>query len=100
MDRLTGYEVFVAIVEGGGFSRAAKALGMSVAMVSTHMARLEERVGARLLNRSTRRVELTSDGSRFLAEARAIIEHVAHAEAGSRGGERKPVGRVRIDAPA
>ncbi len=99
MDRLTGYEVFVAIVERGGFSRAARSLGMSVAMVSTHISSLEARVGARLLNRSTRRVELTADGQRFLADARAIVEAAANAEAGFGAAGRRPVGRVRIDVP-
>src|SRR5271154_5693842 len=99
MDRLTGYEVFVAIVERGGFSRAARSLGMSVAMVSTHVSTLEARVGARLLTRSTRRVDLTADGQRFLADARAIVEAAANAEAGLGAAGRRPVGRVRIDVP-
>ena len=59
MERLTGLEVLVAIIDHGGFSRAAARLGMSPAMVSKHVARLEDRLGARLIDRSTRRFALT-----------------------------------------
>ena len=99
MDRLTGYEVLAAVVDGGGFARAARALGMSVSMTSTHVSRLEQRVGTRLLTRSTRRLELTAAGQRFLAEARSILEAVAAAESSAGVGKRRPACRVRIDAP-
>ncbi|MEJ0045240.1 MAG: LysR family transcriptional regulator [Rhodospirillales bacterium] len=82
MDRLTGYEVFVAIVERGGFSRAARSLGMSVAMVSTAHLVAGGAGGRALIEPFHARVELTADGQRFLADARAIVEAAANAEAG------------------
>lgn len=99
MDRLTGFEVFVTIVDAGGFGRAAERLGMSPAMVSTHLARLEDRLGARLIDRSTRRFALTLEGHRFLQDARAILDAVMEAESGVRGGTAHPRGQVMIDAP-
>jgi DNA-binding transcriptional LysR family regulator len=99
MDRLTGLEVLIAIVDDGGFSRAAARLNMSPAMVSTHLARLEERLGARLIDRSTRRFTLTQQGRRFVDDARAILAAVAEAEDGVRRGPAGPSGRVLIDAP-
>jgi len=98
-DRVTALEVFVAIVEQNGFARAARALHMSPAMVSTHMTRLEERLGVLLLKRTTRRVEPTQHGRQFLEEARHILSALAAAEAGLQSGGR-PAGIVRIDAPA
>jgi len=99
MDRLTGFEVFVAIVDSGGFSRAAERLGMSPAMISTHLARLEDRLGARLIDRTTRRFALTLEGHRFLQDARSILDAVAEAEGAIRGGSAGPRGLVMIDTP-
>lgn len=99
MDRLVTMEVLVAIVDQGGFGRAAKRLGMSPTMVSTHMARLEDRLGTRLIHRSTRRFALTPQGHIFVEEARAILESIARAEDSVRRGGIGPSGRVSIDAP-
>jgi len=74
MDRLTALEVLVAIVDSGGFGRAAERLGMSPAMVSTHVARLEDRLRTRLIHRSTRRFALTPEGHQFVDDARRILE--------------------------
>lgn len=100
MDRLTSLEVLVAIVDSGGFARAAGRLNMSPAMVSTHVARLEDRLGTRLLHRSTRRFALTPEGHVFIDEARAILDAVSHAENAVRRGGTGPSGRVAIDAPS
>jgi len=99
MDRFAALEVFVAIVDNGGFSRAAGRLNMSPAMVSTHLARLEERLGAKLIERTTRRIDLTPQGRHFLEEARTILTTLAQAEAAARRGAQGPSGRVQIDAP-
>jgi DNA-binding transcriptional LysR family regulator len=99
MDRLVGLEVFVSIVESGGFSRAAARLGMSPAMVSTHLARLEERLGARLINRTTRRFDLTQQGQQFLEDARFVLSTLDEAESAVGRAEEGPSGRVRIDTP-
>ena len=62
MDRLTSLTTFVQVVESGGFSAAARRLNMSTTMVSNHVQALEERLGARLLNRTTRKISLTEVG--------------------------------------
>ena len=100
MDRFTELEVFVAIVDLGAFTKAAKRLRLSPAMVTTHLNRLEERLDVRLLNRTTRRLDLTEQGRIFLEEARRILDDLSAAENGVRRGDRRPAGRVRIDAPA
>lgn len=97
---LTEIRVFVTICDEGAFSRAASRLLMSPAMVTTHMARLEESLGARLLNRSTRRLEITERGRIFLDHARGILDALARAENAVRQTGSRPVGRVRIDGPA
>jgi DNA-binding transcriptional LysR family regulator len=99
MDRLTSLEVLVTIIDSGGFGRAAERLGMSPAMVSTHVARLEDRLGARLIDRSTRRFALTQEGHRFVEDSRAILDAFAQAESAVRRGARGPWGRVLVDAP-
>ena len=65
MDRMTSMATFVKVVESGGFSAAARTLGMSPSMATAHVQSLEERLGVRLLNRSTRRVSLTEVGHAY-----------------------------------
>ncbi|HEY4250771.1 MAG TPA: LysR family transcriptional regulator, partial [Roseomonas sp.] len=67
MDRLTSLTSFARVVECGGFSAAARRLNMSVTMVSNHVQALEEHLGARLLNRTTRKVSLTEIGRSYYA---------------------------------
>lgn len=100
MDRLTGLEVFVAIVDSGGFGRAAERLGLSPTMVSAHLTRLEDRLGSRLIHRTTRRFVLTPQGHLFLEEARSILNALSQAESMVRRSKSAgPSGRVAIDAP-
>lgn len=99
MDRLASLEVLVAIVECGGFARAAERLGMSPTMVSTHLARLEDRLGARLIHRTTRKFALTPQGRVFVQDTRAILDAINEAEDAVRRGARGPSGRVALDAP-
>lgn len=99
MDRLTALEAFLAVAEAGSFTKAAARMRISTAMMTLHISRLEERVGARLFNRTTRRVDLTEDGRHLLDHARAAIEAYGAAEAALHPG-RGPVGRVRLDLPA
>lgn len=99
MDRITGLEVFVAIVDHGGFGRAAQRLGLSPTMVSAHIARLEDRLGSSLIHRTTRRFALTPQGHLFLDEARAILHALGQAETMIRRSDAGPSGRVAIDAP-
>ena len=100
MDRLTSLEAFVAVVDLGSFTKAATRLRLSPSMVTAHVSRLEERLGVKLLNRTTRRLDLTQQGRSFLDSARQILDSVAAAESAVRRGDNRPVGRVRIDAPA
>jgi DNA-binding transcriptional LysR family regulator len=65
MDRLTSLTAFVRVVDSGGFSAAGRRLNMSTAMISNHVHALEERLGVRLLNRTTRKVSLTEAGKAY-----------------------------------
>ncbi|SCW61014.1 DNA-binding transcriptional regulator, LysR family [Sphingobium faniae] len=99
MDRLTSLEVFVAIVDSGSFGRAAERMALSPTMISTHLARLEDRLGTRLIHRTTRRFALTPQGHLFLEEVRAILEAMGQAESRVRRSDAGPSGRVALDAP-
>jgi DNA-binding transcriptional LysR family regulator len=92
-------EVFVRVVELGGFSAAARAGRMTPSAVSKLVARLEARLGARLVNRSTRRLQLTPEGGAFYERATRILADIEEAERGAAGGER-PVGRIRLNTNA
>jgi DNA-binding transcriptional LysR family regulator len=72
---------FVRAVETGGFSAAARDLGLSPSALSKLVTRLEDRLGARLLHRTTRRLQLTAEGEAFYARARPILAAMAEAEA-------------------
>jgi DNA-binding transcriptional LysR family regulator len=80
MDRLTGLTVFAQVAEAGGFSAAARRLNMSTTMVSNHVQALEERLGARLLNRTTRRVSLTDVGRAYYERCRRILLELEEAD--------------------
>jgi len=99
MDRLTSMEAFVAVGEAGSFTRAAVRMRLSTPMVTLHVRRLEEHLGVRLFNRSTRRVDLTEEGRQFLSYARATLDAYATAEMALRPGA-GIAGRVRLDVPA
>ena len=81
MDRLTGLSVFAKVAETGGFSLAAKRLNMSTTMVSNHVQALENRLGARLLNRTTRKVSLTEVGRGYYERCTRILEELQEADA-------------------
>lgn len=90
---------FLAVVRAGSFVGAADATGLSKAAVSRHVAELEERLGVRLLHRTTRRLSLTDDGQRFHARAGELMAALdeLEAETASRGGD--ATGLLRINAP-
>jgi DNA-binding transcriptional LysR family regulator len=92
-------EVFVRVVELGGFSPAARAEKMTPSAVSKLIARLEARLGARLLNRSTRQLLLTPEGCAFYERATRILADIEDAERAAGAGEHA-VGRVRINTSA
>ena len=80
MDRLTSLSVFGKVVECGGFSAAARRLNMSVTMVATHVQSLEERLGVRLLNRTTRKVSLTETGKFYYDRSAQILADLEEAD--------------------
>jgi len=99
MSSLSAYATYVKVVESGGFSAAARALGLTKSSVSKQVARLEERLGARLLNRTTRRLSPTEVGTAFYERARRIVAEVEETEraVGELHGE--PRGTIRINVP-
>ena len=99
MDLFTATRVFVQVVDSGSFARAAEVLDLSNAVVTRQVAALERHLGARLLNRTTRRMSLTDAGEEFHARCRSILEQFAEAEAVASRGARSPVGLLRLSAP-
>ncbi|KAA3498038.1 LysR family transcriptional regulator [Rhizobium rhizogenes] len=99
INRAGEMEIFVQVVELGGFSRAAAAANMTPSAVSKLIARLEARLGARLLNRSTRQLQITPEGCAFYERATRILADLEEAERAVGEGE-QPVGRVRINTSA
>lgn len=93
------YELFARVVDAGSLSAAARALGISPAMVSKRLARLEERLGVRLVHRTTRRLALTEAGARFHADLAAILAAMREAEARVTGISAAPGGPLRVSAP-
>ncbi len=92
-------EVFVQVVERGGFSSAARSVGMTPSAVSKLVARLEARLGTRLINRSTRVFKLTSEGCVFFERATRILADIEDAERIASAGE-VPSGRLRLSTSA
>ncbi|HEC20727.1 MAG TPA: LysR family transcriptional regulator [Gammaproteobacteria bacterium] len=99
MDRLTSMSVFVTVVDQGSFSAAAEQLQLSRATISKHIAALENCLGGRLLNRTTRRISLTEAGKAYYEHCRQILEDVVDAECVVTGFSSEPRGRLRINAP-
>ncbi|PRX37060.1 DNA-binding transcriptional regulator, LysR family [Meinhardsimonia xiamenensis] len=96
MDRLTEMEAFATVVDQGGFTDAAKKLGISKSAVSKHVSSLEQRLGARLLNRTTRRVSPTEIGLIFYDRARKVLNDAGEAEALVTAMQSAPSGLLRI----
>ncbi len=99
MTSLRGLEVFSRVVEAGSFSAAARLLGLSKSAVSKRVAGLEDRLGARLLNRTTRRLSLTEVGAAFHQRAVRILADVEEAELSVTRLHADPRGTLRINAP-
>jgi DNA-binding transcriptional LysR family regulator len=99
MDRIDAMQAFVAVADLQGFAPAARKLGLSPSGVTRLIAALEERLGARLLQRTTRSVTLTDTGTRYLERARRILADVEEAEAAAEGERTSPSGRLVVSAP-
>lgn len=99
MDRIDALQAFVAVADLQGFAPAARKLRLSPSAVTRLIAALEERLGARLLQRTTRSVALTDAGTRFLERARRILADVEEAELAAEGERTRPSGRFVVSAP-
>jgi DNA-binding transcriptional LysR family regulator len=99
MDRLDAMAAFVAVAELHGFKAAGQRLGLSPSAVTRLIAALEERLGIRLLQRTTRSVTLTNAGSRYLERARRILADVREAEGAAQAEQLTPTGRFVVSAP-
>jgi DNA-binding transcriptional LysR family regulator len=99
MDRLDAMQAFVTVADLKGFAPAARKLGLSPSGVTRLIAALENRLGARLLQRTTRSVTLTDAGARYLERARRILADVEEAEVAAEGERARPSGRLVISAP-
>ena len=97
INRSAEMEVFTRVVERGGFSAAARDLRMSPSAVSKLVARLEARLGARLVNRSTRKLQLTAEGGAFYDRSVRVLADIAEAEREVASGE-TPRGRLRVNS--
>jgi DNA-binding transcriptional LysR family regulator len=98
MDKLRSMEVFVATVDTGSFTAAAERFGISAVMVGKHVRELEQRLGAALLARTTRRQSLTEIGRQYAEQCRAILAQIAAAEAVAETMRTAPRGLLRVTA--
>jgi DNA-binding transcriptional LysR family regulator len=99
MDRLDSLESFVAVVQAGQFSAAAKRLDIGKSVVSRRISELEEYLGARLLHRTTRRLSLTEAGREFYPRALQLLENLAEAEQSVSSRQQALNGRIRLATP-
>ena len=98
MDRFAEIELFVQVAETGSLSRAAEALGLSNAAASRHLQALEDRLGARLVERNTRRLFLTDTGQEFFSRAKTLLADLKDAEDVVNAHTLNPTGMLRISA--
>ncbi len=99
MDRLHSMRVFSRVVDEGSFARAARELNLSPAVVTRLVADLEEHLGSRLINRTTRRLSLTDTGELYLERVRHILTEVEEAEALATASTAEPRGHLRVLCP-
>ena len=99
MDRFDAMRAFVQVVDSGSYTRAARQLDLHKATVSQQIQQLEDRLGTRLLARTTRSVTPTAEGLTYYRHARTILEQVDEAEAMLRKGTSAPAGHLRVNVP-
>jgi DNA-binding transcriptional LysR family regulator len=99
MDPLDGIAAFACVVDSGSFSAAARRLKISKSAASAHVQRLEQRLGIRLLNRSTRRLSLTDAGAAYYRHCARILAEAEAAEQAAGALQREPRGTIRMSAP-
>ncbi|OWY39135.1 LysR family transcriptional regulator [Xenophilus sp. AP218F] len=99
MDRFSEIRAFVCVAEQGSFAAAAERLQLSRAMVTKLVAALENRLGARLMHRTTRRLSLTEAGEMYLSQAGGLLAELDELDARLSQGASSPAGRLRVAAP-
>jgi DNA-binding transcriptional LysR family regulator len=100
MDLFKAMRAFVSVVDEGSFAAASRSLDLAPAIVTRLVAQLEEHVGARLINRTTRRLALTEIGENYLERVRSILANIDEANAAIESATREPSGMLRVAAPA
>jgi DNA-binding transcriptional LysR family regulator len=98
-ERLSGVAEFVDVVDAGSFAAAGERLGVTRSAVAKTVARLEQRLGVRLLQRTTRSLSLTDEGHAYYEQCRRVLGELSAVEAALDHGRREPSGRLRISAP-
>eukprot|EP01031_Cornospumella_fuschlensis_P046790 gene46790-57298_t len=99
MDQLRAIKVFVRVIDEGSFAAAARALDLAPAVVTRLIAELEDHLGTRLLNRTTRRVTVTPDGAAYYERAMRLLSDLEELEGSMSQARVTPRGRIRIDVP-
>ena len=99
MDRFDAMRAFVQVVESGSYTKAALQLNLHKATVSQQIQQLEDKLGTRLLTRTTRSVTPTAEGLAYHAHACAILQQVDEVESQLRKGTSAPAGHLRVDVP-
>jgi DNA-binding transcriptional LysR family regulator len=99
LDRLTGMQVFSKVAALGSFSAAGRALGISPSMATKHIDAIEDRLGAQLFFRSTRKLTLSDAGARYLDACERIIAEIEEADAAAAADVVEPRGRLKLSAP-
>jgi DNA-binding transcriptional LysR family regulator len=99
LDRFTGMQVFLKVAALGSLSAAARALSISQTMATKHIASIEDRLGARLMIRTTRKLTLTEAGLRYRDAAERILAELDEAEAAAAADTVEPRGTLRVNAP-
>ena len=99
MDSFSGLESFVRAADLLSFAKAGRLLGISASAVGKNVARLEEKLGVRLLQRSTRRIQLTEEGRLFHERCRRILDELDDARAMMQDAVAAPRGRLRVSLP-
>ncbi len=98
LTRSDDLEILINVVDSGSFSQAAETLGVQVAKVSRAVSRIEKQLGMTILNRTTRRLELTEEGRRFVDSVRAGLQQLRQAEEELAIGRALPRGKLKVDA--
>jgi LysR family transcriptional regulator for bpeEF and oprC len=100
MDRIQGMQVFARIVEANSFAKAADSLGMPASSVTRIIKELEQYLGVRLLQRTTRHISLTHDGSLYYEHCRRLLADIETVESSFPGSSARPRGKLRVDMTA